>query len=143
MSYLIGHTETTNIILLVALTVHSQGYERYKLPRMYCIPMAAKIVQHSAVVIALLVLSTSGAVAQDEYDRKMLLDLFETALLNNSDALWILQNIFFNPGSKQSPETVCLSVSILVQDIAHPESEYCDYNPDPEMGPAFVYDNGI
>ena len=71
-------------------------------------------------------LSTSGAVAQfyDDTIRKMLLGLFETALRNDSDALWTLQEIFFDPGSKQSPETVCLSVSISVEDIADPESDY-------------------
>ena len=103
-----------------------------------CTPMAAKIVQHSAVVIALLVLSTSVAVAQyqDDYERKMLLDLFETALQSDIDALWMLHDLFFNPDSKQSPEKVCLSVSISVQDIADPES--CDFSER-----AFVYDNGM
>ena len=105
--------------------------------------MAAKIVQRSAVVTALLVLSTRGAVAQySNYDRKTLLGLFETALFNDSDALWTLQEIFFNPDSKQSPEKVCLSFSISVEDIADPESEYCDYDSDdPEMWQAFVYDD--
>ena len=101
------------------------------------VSMAAKIV---VVVIALLVLSTSVAVAQYYDDRKMLLGLFEAALLNDSDALWTLQETFFNPDSKQSPETVCLSVSVSVQDIADPESVYCDLS---EMGPAFVYDKGM
>ena len=90
--------------------------------------MVAKLVQHSAVVIALLVLGTiaSGAVAQVYYDRKMLLDLFETALLNDNDALWTLQEIFFDPNSKQSPEKVWLLASISVEDIADPESDYCE-----------------
>jgi hypothetical protein len=65
--------------------------------------MAAKIVQRSAVAIALLVLSTSRAIA-DDYERKMLLRLFEQALVNDSDNLWWLQKIFYNPDSKQSPE---------------------------------------
>ena len=84
--------------------------------------MAAKIVQRS---VALLVLSTSVAVAQYYNDRQMLLDLFETALRNDSDALWTLQEVFFDPDSKQSPEKVCLSVSVSVKDIAHPDSDYC------------------
>ena len=102
--------------------------------------MAAKLVQRSAVVIALLVLSTSGAAAQYYYyDKKMLFELFETALLNDTyGSLQTLQEIFFNPGSKQSPEKVRLSVSISVEDIADPEC--CDYDPD-DMGPAFVYDD--
>ena len=109
--------------------------------------MAAEnlIVQGSAVVIALLVLSTStsGAVAQIYYDRKMLLDLFETALLNDSDALWTLQEIFFNPDSKHSPEKVCLSVSVSVDDIAYPWSVHCDEfldDPATEMQQTFVHD---
>ena len=101
--------------------------------------MAAKIVQ----CIALLVLSTrlSVAVAQDqdsdEHERKMLLDLFETALLNDSDALWTLQNIFFNPDSKQSPEKVCLSVSISVDGIEYNKHESENFY----KKSAFVYDN--
>ena len=88
--------------------------------------MAAEIVQHSAVVVlALLVLSISGAVAQDY--NTTLFDLFEAALLNDRDALRTLQEIFFNPNSKQSPEKVCLSVSISVEDIADPESDYCEF----------------
>ena len=95
-----------------------------------------------AVVLALLVLSTGRAVAQDYYDKKKLLGLFKAALRNNSDALWTLQETFFNPGSKQSPDQVCLSVSISVQDIADPEpqSGYYEFS---KMGPAFVYDNGM
>jgi hypothetical protein len=97
--------------------------------------MAAKIVQHSVLLLmALPVLSTSVAVAQNDYERQMLLDLFETALLDNSDALWTLQKIFFNPSSKQSPEKVCLSVSISVDDIAN-NDYYCG-----KRGPAFVKD---
>ena len=86
--------------------------------------------------------STSVAVAQDYYDRKILLGPFKAALRNNSDALWTLQETFFNPGSKQSPDQVCLSVSISVQDIADPEpqSGYYEFS---KMGPAFVYDNGM
>ena len=99
--------------------------------------MAAKIIQCSAVVIALLVLSTSGAVAQ-VYDRKSLIDLFETALLD-SDALWTLQKIFFDPDSKQSPEKVCLPVSVSVEDIADPDVDYCEF--DSEGEPAFIYDD--
>ena len=79
---------------------------------MYCTPMAAKIVQHSAVVIALLVLGTSVAVAQVYYDRKMLLDLFETALHNDSDTLWRLQQTFFNPDSKQGLKK-CVYLSLF------------------------------
>ena len=96
--------------------------------------MAAKIVQHSVVVIALLVLSTSGAVAQDN-DKKSntLFELFEIALLNDSDVHWKFHKTFFNPDFKQSPEKVCLSVSISVKDIAHPENGYCEF--------AFVYDD--
>ena len=71
---------------------------------------------------------------QDDYERKMLLDLFETALRNDSDALWTLQKIFFDPDSKQSPETVCLSVSISLEDIAHPDSDHCEF----VAGSAFV-----
>ena len=109
----------------------------------HSVSMAAKIIQRSIVVIALLILSTSGAVAQYYDGRKMLLDLFETALLNDSYTLWTLQKIFFNPDSKQSPEKVCLSVSISVEDIADPEREYyCDdFSDDSEMWQAFVYDN--
>ena len=97
--------------------------------------MAAKIVQCSAVVTALLVLSTSGAGAQN-YDTT-LVGLFETALLNNSDALRTLQEIFFNPDSKQSPEKVCLSVSVSVDDIIANNDYYCDN----EKWAAFVHDN--
>jgi hypothetical protein len=104
--------------------------------------MAAKIVQRSAVLIALLVLSTSVAVAQHYYDdeRKMLLGLFETALLNDSDALWMLQEIFFNPDSKQSPENVCLSVSISVGDIANNDYDIVcdDFESESSRQPAFV-----
>ena len=111
---------------------------------MHCIPMAAKIVQRSVEVITLLVLSTrlNVAVTQDEYERKMLLGLFETALLNDNDVLWTLQEIFFNPDSKQSPENVCLSVSISVEDIADPVNKHCDdYSDNPEMSQAFIYDD--
>lgn len=88
--------------------------------------MAAKIVQFSAVVTVLLVLSVQ-AVAQD-YDadqRQMLFGLFETALVNDSYALWQLQHIFFNPDAKQSPEQVCLSIFVRVDSIANPDRS-CD-----------------
>ena len=94
----------------------------------------------------MLVFSTSVAVAQ-YYDTKTLIGLFETALHNDSDALWMLQETFFNPDSKQSPEKVCLSVSISVQDITHPERglEYCDYPWDAydteKWQAAFVYED--
>ena len=96
--------------------------------------MAAKIVQCSAVVIALLVLSTSGAAAQDL--DTILFAQFETALLDDSDALQTLQEIFFNPDSKQSPEKVCLSVSVSVDDI---DDSFCGDSE--KHGPAFVYDD--
>ena len=102
----------------------------------HSVSMAAKIVQHSAVVIALLVLGTSGAAAQDL--DMTLFALFETALLDDSDALQMLQGIFFNPDSKQSPEKVCLSVSISVDDI---DDTFCDNSE--KHGPAFVYEDSL
>ena len=81
----------------------------------------------SAVVIALLVLS--GAVAQDRDTAgkiQKLIALFEEALVNDSYNLWILQQIFFNPNSNQSPRQVCLSVFATVGTIANPESDYRD-----------------
>ena len=100
----------------------------------HSVSMAAKIVQRSAVVIALLVLSTSVAAAQDL--DMTLFALFETALLDDSGALQKLQKIFFNPDSKQSPEKVCLSVSVSVDDI---DDSFCGDSE--KHGPAFVYDD--
>ena len=92
--------------------------------------MTAKIVKCSVVVIALLVLS--AAIAQGcDVDSQMLLGLFETALVNDSDTLQTLQEIYYNPNSKQSPENVCLSIFIAVDTIANPD---CPCGRD---GPAF------
>ena len=112
--------------------------------------MAAKVpvVQCStALVIVLLVLnSVSYSVAVQpakEYMRRKLFRLFETALLNDDDILWTLQDIYYNPDSKQSPEKVYLSVYISVDAIAyHPEDVMCypDGGKSTEM-PAFVYDD--
>ena len=43
--------------------------------------------------------------------------LFEEALVNSGDALWKLQQIYFNPSSGRSPVLVYLNVWITVNDI--------------------------
>jgi hypothetical protein len=88
--------------------------------------MAAKIVQCSVVVIALFVLSVAVAQDHDHDLRQKLIVLFETALVNDSYNVWKLQQLFFNPDSMQSPEQVCLSVSVIVDTIANPAADYCD-----------------
>lgn len=106
--------------------------------------MAAKIVQYSAIVIALLVLgmivtqvrSCTYTDYVDEDDektkqRQMLLELFKEAIMNNDDTLWKLQQIYFNPNSNQSPGQVCISIFVNA-DILDPS---CPCNN--QKGPAF------
>ena len=97
--------------------------------------MGAKIVEYSLVVTALLV-QFSVVIAQEypcyEINQQMLLGLFEAALTGDSDTLWELQQIYFNPDSNQSPGQVCLSVTIHVDTIANPHCP-CMY----QNGPAF------
>ena len=84
--------------------------------------MGAKV-KHSTIVITLLVLSLSGAVAQDRDTagrRQKLIALFKTALVNDSYNLWMLQQVFFNPDSNQSPGLVCLAIFVMVDTIADP-----------------------
>ena len=51
--------------------------------------------------------------------------LFEETLMNNSESLFKLQKLYFNP--KQSPEQVCISVNITVGNIIS--------YPDPDRDP--------
>ena len=97
--------------------------------------MAAKnlIVKCSVVVIVSLIFSVAIAQDYDTDQRQMLFGLFETALVNDNYALWKLQQIFFNPDSKQSPEQVCLMVSVKVDTIEYPDN-VCDHR----NGPAFI-----
>ena len=107
--------------------------------------MAAKIVQYSAIVIALLVLSVTVAQVYsctEYYDedgktkqRQMLLGMFEKAIMSDSYALWKLQQIYFNPDFKHSPGQVCITVFVAVHTIANPLCACTNQN-----GPAFVFD---
>ena len=55
--------------------------------------------------------------------RRLLRDLLEEALVNNSDTLFTLQKLFFNPIA-MDPERVVLSVRVTVGKIVYPESCY-------------------
>ena len=50
--------------------------------------------------------------------------LFEEALVNSGDALWKLQQIYFNPSSGQSPTLVYLNVWVTVNDIIFDRCSY-------------------
>ena len=96
----------------------------------------------SAIVIALLVITVivpqvhSCTEYYDKDDKikqkQMLLGLFEEAIMNNDDTLWKLQQVYFNPDSNQSPEQVCLSVSVVADTIVDPSCPCGN-----QKGPAF------
>ena len=95
--------------------------------------MAAKTVKRKAMMISVLVLLLIVAVDQvhscaelsddDEYinskQRQSLLKLFEEAIMNDNYTLWKLQQIYFNPNSRQSSGQVCLAVYVNAQTIAN------------------------
>ena len=91
---------------------------------MVCSTVSLWPFQCSVAVIALLVLNVAVAQYRDTAGRRQkLIALFETALVNDSYNLWMLQQIFFNPDSNQSPRQVCLSVFATVGTIDR--SDYC------------------
>ena len=82
------------------------------------------------VVMALLFLSGTGG--QQDYDsdqtRQRLMKLFEEALVNSSESLFVLQNVYFNPSSKKSSASVQVDVTVTVDEIKHPTiSSYSCY----------------
>ena len=72
------------------------------------------------VVMALLFLSGTGG-QQDNDSRQRLMKLFEEALVNSSESLYALQDIYFNPSLKKSPALlVSVDVTVTVDEIKHP-----------------------
>ena len=52
--------------------------------------------------------------------------LFEGALVNSSESLYQLQQIYFDPSSKHSRVSVCLEIQVRVHSISDPSSDdYC------------------
>ena len=88
------------------------------------------------VVMALLFLSGTGG--QQDYDRdqtrQRLMKLFEEALVNSSENLYALQDVYFNPSSTKSPASVEVYVNVTVDKIKHPTiPSYCNFYPDLQL----------
>ena len=96
-------------------------------------PQSIKCSLHSCncVVIALIMLSMF--VEADNMMKQRLNMLFEEALMNSSESLYVLQNLYFNP--KQSPEQVCISVTVTVENIVDLDPDH--YRCSEYRGPAF------
>ena len=80
-----------------------------------------------SLALALLLLSVTVE-GQPSTDPKLTLrDLFEGALLNSSESLNTLQNVFFNPSNIRSPESVCIEVTVTVDNINNIQKGQEDY----------------
>ena len=98
-------------------------------------------------VTALLLLTAKveGQAVETDDNIMMLRNLFEEALVNSSVSLFQLQQIYFNPSSHYSPLSVCVQVSVTVDNnISHPDDyddncndPYDIYNIDRDLKPAF------
>ena len=80
------------------------------------------------VVMALLFLSGTGG--QQDYDRdqtrQRLMKLFEEALVNSSENLYKLQDVYFNPSSKKSPASLQVDVKVTADKIKlYTDPYYC------------------
>ena len=88
------------------------------------------------LVVTLLLLSVETRCQQlqdNRVQRNMLMKMFEEALLNSSESLYALQNIYFLPTFKQSPPSVGLSVTVTVDKVKNSAPP-----PNCEYGPAFL-----
>ena len=74
-----------------------------------------------SMTVILLLLSVISVRGCGDYDpdktTKALVTLFEEGLVNNSDNLYALRKVYFNPSSKYSPTSVCLQVRVTVDNI--------------------------
>ena len=78
-------------------------------------------------VIALLLLSVA---VQGQDQSLVLRNLFKEALVNSSDNIFQLQQVYFNPSSVYSPTSVCLKVTVIVdniQNILEPDKCYISF----------------
>ena len=82
----------------------------------------------NSFVIALLLLSVTVKGQQSTDKSLKLRNLFEKALVNSSESLYHLQQIYFNPTSIRSPSPFCLNVNVTVDNIRNLDSSYCDSN---------------
>ena len=74
-----------------------------------------------AHLVAMALLFLSGTGGQQDQTRQRLMKLFEEALVNSSDNLYALQDIYFNPSLKKSPALlVSVDVTVTVDEIKHP-----------------------
>ena len=83
----------------------------------------------SVVTAVLLLLCMNVTASGQQCDSKgcsikQLSKLFEEALVNSSDALWKLQQIYFNPSSSQNPSLVYLTVVVTINDIIIDQCNY-------------------
>ena len=92
--------------------------------------MAPSSCNLSLVISLLLLFSVTSGQQCDSFEckRHELSKLFEEALVNSGNALWQLQQIYFDPYSDHNPALVALSVNITVNDIGN--DTWCRPNDD-------------
>ena len=90
--------------------------------------LGVKVCFYSCIsfVIALLLLSVTVQGQQSTDKSLKLRNLFEEALVNSSESLYRLQQIYFNPTSIRSPSPFCLNVNITVDNIRNLDSSHCN-----------------
>ena len=90
------------------------------------------------IELALLLLSVT---VQGQVELLKLRNLLEEGLVNRSENVNLLQQVYFNPSSVYSPTSVCLKVIVIVDIIRNEPAELCDsvsgYNTDYGLRPAF------
>ena len=80
---------------------------------------------HGCISLVLALLLLSVAVEGQTSTNQTLKDLFEEALLNSNESLNTLQNVFFNPSNIRSPVSVCIGVTVTVDNIQEAQDDFC------------------
>ena len=80
---------------------------------------------HRDYKLAIILLLLSATAIRGDYLNPQLVTLLEEGLVNSSDNLFNLRNVYFNPSYKYSPVSVCLQVVVIFDNITGLLPTYC------------------